>query len=94
VLLVPGLPTASDAATHFAGNAGDIVPHDAGLLLPEFTVSFWVELVEPITDPNWFFFSKEASGFSDGDWGRDSTGLANLTLVSDGGRRRRAGHHP
>ena len=69
VTLVPGLPTASDAGSHLAGNVAGVVPHDPGLQLPAFTLSAWVQLVEVPTDPNWFFLTKDASGLVDGDFG-------------------------
>ena len=67
--LVPGLPAGSDAATHMAGNVAATVPHDPGLLLPAFTLSFWVQLVETPTDSNWYFITKDGSGLFDGDFG-------------------------
>jgi Concanavalin A-like lectin/glucanases superfamily/Chondroitinase B len=67
--LVAGLPQGSDGAVDFQAVATAEIPHDAGLQLSAFTLSFWFRLPTlPSEDTVWHLFSKELSGFNTGDF--------------------------
>ncbi|MGE0853299.1 MAG: LamG-like jellyroll fold domain-containing protein [Hyphomicrobiaceae bacterium] len=75
----PGLAEDSDNASHFAGDAGAVVPHDSGLLLAALTLSWFSEL-RAVPEGSWYFIGKDGSGVFDGDWGVRYT--PQLTLNS------------
>jgi hypothetical protein len=63
------LPQDSDNAVDFAGSGYAEVPHDAGLALPTFTLSFWFKMNSLPTDTaNWQpLIGKDGAGGAGGD---------------------------
>lgn len=68
---VAGLPQDSDNAADFGGTGTGEIPHDAGLQLSAFSLSFWfrVNSLPPDADPNetLVLVAKDASGLNWGD---------------------------
>lgn len=64
-----GAPNTINQSAVFAGEAYATRAHDADFLLSALTLPFWVRLDAPVTDTNWFFITKDASGLNAGDWG-------------------------
>ena len=66
-----GLPRTSDAAIDFGGTGAGAVPHDAGLLHSEFSLSFWFLLnaLPSVDDPYVYpLLTKDQNGLHVGDF--------------------------
>jgi hypothetical protein len=81
-----GLPqNSSNGAIDFAGTGLGTVPHDAGLVLSAFSVSFWFRTPTlPSETTVWHILSKDQSGFAAGDFfvRMDSGGGLTINLQS------------
>jgi Concanavalin A-like lectin/glucanases superfamily/Right handed beta helix region len=72
-----GLPQNSDNAIDFAAVGQGAVPHDSGLLLPAFTLSFWFKAHSyPVDFARMPVITKDQSGNVDGDF--------NVTIEDEG----------
>ena len=65
-----GLPqNSNNGAIDFAGTGQGTVPHDAGLALSAFSLSFWFRTPTlPSETTSWHILSKDQSGFAAGDF--------------------------
>jgi hypothetical protein len=77
-LVTPIAPKSVDGAIKLAGQRAS-VPHDAGLLLPAVTLSFWIRLdAAPSETASVFPIAKDWSGLNNGDFAIAFTGESEL----------------